>query len=205
MHDDQASAAQASTKLDHEVRNMLIALLRDGSSPDLAAEQCGVTLQNLLNAAPYDAQLAIALAGRDPYATEERRIAQRSVFLGQLALGIRVADAARTAGVSTSQVNGWADRDPYFGRAYQAVLRYTKEFPAPAAQARLSPRRVAQLLALLRTGKYSVTKAAGEVGVTGSAIYARRKRDSQFAQLVREAVAAGQAARENTSTSDHRS
>ncbi|MCX4732737.1 hypothetical protein [Streptomyces sp. NBC_01363] len=195
MHDDHTSASQALTWLDRGVRDMLIARLRDGSSPDLAAEQCGVTLQDALNAAPCDAQLAVALAGRDPYAMEERRIAQRSVFLGQLALGMRVADAARTAGVSTSQVHGWADCDPHFGRAYQAVLRYTREFAVPAVRAKLTPRRTAQFFGMLRTGKYSVAKAAMELGITEGAIYARRKRDGQFAQLMREAVAEGQASR----------
>ncbi|MFE7752142.1 hypothetical protein [Streptomyces sp. NPDC057428] len=155
-----------------------------------------MALPDILAAVPYDPQLAVAVAGRDPYAWEERRVAQRSIFLGQLALGMRTADAARAAGVSTQQISSWSERDPYFGKAYQAVVRYTKEFAAPA-RTKLSPQRVARLFEMLRTGNYSVAKAAAEIGLTEGAICARRRRDKGFSDLMLEAQSAGQAARDS--------
>ncbi|MFJ7062894.1 hypothetical protein ACK8N7_00935 [Streptomyces griseobrunneus] len=180
-----------------EARDVLIARLREGESLDQAAEQCGLDLQHVLDSVPYDPQLAIVLVGRDPYTPQERQIAQRGVFLGQLALGVRVADAARAADVTTSQVRKWADADPHFGRAYQAVVRYTKEFAVSRrSRANLVPEHATKLFALLETGRYSVAGASIEIGISEGVVYARIKRDKAFAARLQQAQERGRAARE---------
>ncbi|MFI8178008.1 hypothetical protein ACIF6H_32465 [Streptomyces microflavus] len=197
MRDDQPILALTTAQMDQEARDALIALLRAGESLDQAAEQCGLDLQHVLDSVPYDPQLAIVLVGRDPYTPQERQIAQRGVFLGQLSLGVRVADAARAAGVTTSQVRKWADADPHFGRAYQAVVRYTKEFAVSRrSRANLVPERATKLFALLETGRYSVAGASVEIGISEGVVYARRKRDKAFAARLQQAQERGQATRE---------
>ncbi|MFH8886749.1 hypothetical protein [Streptomyces californicus] len=196
MRDTTPPTALTSDRIGPDIRADLVARLRDGDSLDEAAEACGLSLQDVLDQVPYDPQLAIAMAGRDPYAQEESRIAQRSIFLGQLALGLRISDAARAAGSSSSQIRKWAEADPYFGQAYRAVIRYTKEFAvSKRSRANVVPERAERLFALLESGRYSIPGASTEIGIGEGAVYARRRRDKEFAARLQQALERGQAAR----------
>ncbi|MFD3890420.1 hypothetical protein [Streptomyces microflavus] len=198
MRDDQQFHVLTTAQMGQEARDALITRLREGESLDQAAAECGLDLQHVLDSVRYDPQLAIVLVGRDPFSPQELQIAQRSVFLGQLALGLRVADAARAAGVTTSQIRKWADADPHFGRAYQAVVRYTKEFAVSRrSRANLLPERATKLFALLETGRYSVAGASVEIGISEGVVYARRKRDKAFAEQLQQALERGEAARDS--------
>ncbi|MDP9954159.1 MULTISPECIES: hypothetical protein [Streptomyces] len=197
MRDTTPPTALTSDRIGPDVRAELVARLRGGDSLDEAAAACGLTLQDVLDQVPYDPQLAIAMAGRDPYAREEARIAQRSIFLSQLALGLRISDAARAAGTSSSQIRRWAEEDPYFGQAYRAVIRYTAEFAvSKRTRANVVPERAERLFALLESGRYSIPGASTEIGIGEGAVYARRRRDKQFAARLQQALERGQAARE---------
>ncbi|MER8197704.1 hypothetical protein ABTY00_27595, partial [Streptomyces microflavus] len=77
----------------------------------------------------------------------------------------------------------WADADPYFSRAYQAVVRYV-------------PERATTLFALLETGRYSVAGASIEIGISEGVVHARIKRDKVFAARLRQAQECGRGARE---------
>ncbi|MFJ2109490.1 hypothetical protein ACIOHH_33520 [Streptomyces microflavus] len=95
------------------------------------------------------------------------------------------------------EVRKWADTDPHFGRAYQAVVRYAKEFAVSRrSRANLVPERATKLFALLEAGRYSVAGASTEIGISEGVVYARRKRDQVFAARLQQAQERGQAARE---------
>ncbi|MFB6670748.1 hypothetical protein [Streptomyces parvus] len=203
MRDDQPFISLTATQLKPEIRATLIERLREGDSLDVAVEHCGVDLQGVLDTIPYDPQLAIALMARDPYSRAEHEIAQRGIYLGQLALGVRAVDAARAAGVTASRIRKWGDKDPYFGRACQAVARYTQEFAAPMRRrTRLTPARTTRLFEMLESGQYNVSKASLELGLGESEVYGKKQRDPEFAARLEQAQARGQAAREAAASAD---
>lgn len=203
MRDDQPFFSVAATRLKPEIRAGLIERLREGDSLDVAVEHCGLDLQGVLDTIPYDPQLAIALMARDPYSRAEHEIAQRGIYLGQLALGVRAVDAARAAGVTASRIRKWGEKDPYFGRACQAVARYTQEFAAPMRRrARLTPARIDRLLEMLESGQYNMAKASMELGLGESEVYNRKQRDPEFATRLKEAQARGQAVLEAAASAD---
>ncbi|MFE6639551.1 hypothetical protein ACFVFT_38445 [Streptomyces tendae] len=161
--------------------NKLIAALRHGQALDLAAADLGIALPAVWAAARTDTRLAIALAGRDPDAAEERSRTLRADFLRLLALGVPPSRAELILGTGGS--GGWRGDDPAFARACDAVSDASAPY-GHVGQIRLTPARVARFLEELGKQGTTLVAAAAAAGVTSAAIYQRRRRDDDFAKAM---------------------
>ncbi|MFF2205129.1 hypothetical protein [Streptomyces sp. NPDC058145] len=90
-----------------------------GQALDEAAAELGVDLRAVWVRARTDTRLAVALAGRDPDALDERGHALRADYLRLLALGLPPSRAELILG--TGDPGAWRGDDPAFAAACDAV------------------------------------------------------------------------------------
>ncbi|MEV0598828.1 hypothetical protein AB0I82_05920 [Streptomyces sp. NPDC050315] len=185
--------SETGSTLPAQTRAQLVEHLRAGHTPDEAATRADIPLDALHAAATTDGDLAVALAGRDPFAPGEQVIQQRADVLRGVATGMTLADAARVAGVPISSVAGWRARDEQFRAALDAVRAMADDY-AIRPGTRMTPARVETLLAALREGE-TMARAATRAGVSPTTVYQRKARDAEFAEQFKEAKQAGLNAR----------
>ncbi|MFF0698374.1 hypothetical protein ACFYU4_37790 [Streptomyces tendae] len=159
----------------------LVTALRHGQDLDAAAAGLGLSLTAVWATARTDTRLAVALAGRDPDAAEERGRALRAEFLRLLALGVPPSRAELILG--STKFSGRRGEDPAFAAACDAVSAAAAPY-GHTRQVRLTPQRVAQFLEELSRPRATLVAAAAAAGVTPAAIYQRRRRDKDFANAM---------------------
>lgn len=137
----------------------------------------------------------------------------RRAFLGALARGLSIAQAAREAGIDPSAVHAARRRDPAFGKAWarareKGVVRLSRSEPKLAPDEvvrgsadgrpriqRAGPGRWSagreQLFFEVMATTANVSAACRAVGVSNTAVYARRERWPGFAARWEAALAAG--------------
>ncbi|MEV6404138.1 hypothetical protein AB0M58_14485 [Streptomyces bobili] len=165
-----------TARLTYRQASQLITALQHGQALDDAVAT--IELTAVWTRARTDTRLAIALAGRDPDAPEERSRTVRADFLRLLALGLPPSRAELILGVS--HTSGWRS-DSVFAGACDAVTAAAAPY-GYTKRTRLSPQRVAAFLKVLSTPGTTVLTAAAAAGVTPSAIYQKRRRDKEFAR-----------------------
>lgn len=192
--------SEFGSSLPAETRARLVECLRAGCTLGEAAAQVNITVDALRAAAATDRQLADASAqatqdafAQDAFAQDEKLIQQQADLLRGVALGMTVADAASSAGVSVGTVAAWSARDDRFNVALSAT-RAMADAPVVRPRTRMTPARVLALLWALQEGE-TVARAAVRAGVAHSTIYYRKARDPGFAELLMEAQKAGMQAR----------
>lgn len=167
----------------------LITALRHGTPLDTAVTALRIDMAAVWPTARHSERLAVALTGRDPDTTEEAARAARAAYLHLLALGVPAARAELAIG--TDQPGKWRSEDPAFARACAAVTEAAAPYRT-TTRPRLTPQTVATFLEALENGA-SVKAAAAAAGITHTAVYQRRRRDTEFATAMDEARAAHRA------------
>ncbi|MFJ9616507.1 hypothetical protein [Streptomyces noursei] len=176
-----------------KTREQLVEYLRVGLTPEEAATRTGITLDVLHAVANSDGNLAVALTGRNPHARCGQAIQQRADVLRGVALGMSLADAARTAGVAAATVIAWSANDAHFKAALNAVGDLASS-SAAKQMVRMTPTRADTLLKALRDGE-TMTGAAERAGISRRTAYRYTQRDAEFSEQVKEALEAGRRAR----------
>ncbi|MGV4926356.1 hypothetical protein K2224_15560 [Streptomyces sp. BHT-5-2] len=104
-----------------KTRERLVEYRRVGFVPEEAATRTGITLDALDAVANADGNPAVAFAGRHPHARCGQAIQQRADVLRGVALGMSLADAARTTGVAAATVTAWSANAARFKAVLDAV------------------------------------------------------------------------------------
>ncbi|MFC4328378.1 hypothetical protein ACFPC0_11120 [Streptomyces andamanensis] len=169
--------------LDEEQIQAVITHLRIGRTAAEAARAIRVKAARVYAAARDNTDVALALAGHDPYAPGAAQAAQQADYIRLLALGFKPGEAERVLWRGGERVKKWRQNDEAFARISDAVRELRPPEVHRRREHRFTPDRVTLFLEALKSG-CTVVEACEEAGVASAVVYQRRRRDGTFREAM---------------------